>query len=85
MQHGMNVFPVGSRVRIMSYGPFRGLRGTIRSVHTIFSPDPQEPFCFYLVALEEAQWKEPVWFEYDEVELISAPFVALAASEYSLA
>ena len=76
-----NVFPVGSGVRIMSYGPFRGLRGT---VHIIFSPDPQEPLCFYFVALEGAQLKEPVWFEYDELELICAPLVALPASEYSL-
>ena len=76
-----NVFPAGSGVRIMSYGPFRGLRGTI---HTIFSPDPQEPLCFYLVALEGAQLKEPVWFEYDELELICSPLVALPASEYSL-
>ena len=79
-----NVFPAGSGVRIMSYGPFRGLRGTICSVHTIFSPEPQEPLCFYLVALEGAQLKEPVWFEYDELELICSPLVALPSSEYSL-
>ena len=79
-----NVFPAGSGVRIMSYGPFRGLRGTIRSVHTIFSPEPQEPLCFYFVAIEGAQLKEPVWFEYDELELICSPLVALPASEYSL-
>ena len=60
------------------------IRGTIRSVHTIFSPDPQEPLCFYFVALEGAQLKEPVWFEYDELELIGAPLVALPTSEYSL-
>ena len=75
----MNVFPVGSWVQVISYGPFRGLRGTIRSVNTISPPldFDEEPFCFYLVALEGAQLPEPVWFEYDEVELISAPLVAL--------
>ena len=81
MRHGVNVFPVGSRVRVVSYGPFQGLRGTIRSVHTI-SPDlEEEPLCLYLVALEGTQSKEPVWFEHSEVELISAPLVALPAHE----
>lgn len=77
---GVNVFPIGSWVRVISYGPFRGLRGTIRSVNTISSPDlDEEPFCFYLIALEGTHLPEPVWFEYDEVELISAPLVALEA------
>lgn len=76
----LNVFPIGSRVRVISYGPFRGLRGAIRSVNTISSPDLDEaPFCFYLIALDGAHLSEPVWFEYDEVELISAPLVALEA------
>lgn len=74
--HGVNVFPIDSLVYVTSYSPFRGLRGIVRSVHTI-SADLDEPFCFYLVALERAQIKEPIWFEYDEVELISAPAVAL--------
>jgi hypothetical protein len=76
MQHGVNVFPVGSSVRVVSYGPFRGLRGTIRTIDTI-SADLEEPFCFYLVALEGAQIQEPIWFQYDEVELVGAPLVAL--------
>jgi hypothetical protein len=29
------VFSVGSRVRVMRYGPFRGLKGTIRTVHCL--------------------------------------------------
>jgi len=33
--------------------------------------DLVEPFCFYQVELEGALTKEPVWFEYDEVEPIS--------------
>ena len=59
MQHGVNVYPIGSRVRIISYGPWRGLRGTICDINTI-STDPDEPFCFYRIALEGAQIQEPV-------------------------
>jgi hypothetical protein len=32
-------------------------------------PSLDEPFCFYLVDLEGAYIKEPVWFQYEEVEL----------------
>jgi hypothetical protein len=72
----IHVLPVESLVYVTSYSPFRGLRGTIRTVHTI-APDLDEPFCFYLIALEGARVREPVWFEYDEVELIAPPLVAL--------
>ncbi len=72
---GINVLPVGSLVYVTSYSPFRGLRGTIRTVHTI-APGPDEPFCFYLVTLQGARVREPVWFEYDEVESIVSPLVA---------
>jgi len=54
---------------VNNYSPYRGLKGTIRAVHTI-DDDHTEPFCFYLVALEGTQLKEPIWFEHDEVELI---------------
>jgi hypothetical protein len=37
---------------------------------------PDEPFCFYLVALEGAQIKEPVWFECEEVEPVAPLSVA---------
>ena len=60
------ILPVGSPVDVVSYGPFRGLKGTIRQVDTIEAL-PDEPFCFYLVALEGAQIPEPVWFECEEV------------------
>lgn len=73
---GNSLFPVGSPVRITSYTPFRGLRGTIRKVNTI-DIEQEEPFCFYLVALEGAMVAEPIWFEYDEVELIGSPSLAL--------
>lgn len=66
-------------MQVTSYGPFRGLRGTVRSVHT-FADDLDEPFCFYLIALDGAQTKEPIWFAYDEVELVASHFVMLQAS-----
>ena len=70
---------VGSRVRVASYGPFRGMRGTIRTVDTI-TADLEEPFCFYLVALDGAYIKEPIWFEYDEVEEVDPLVVAFHKS-----
>lgn len=75
--HGVEVFPTGSRVRVTNYSPFRGLRGTIRAVNMI-DVDLEEPFCFYLVALEGVQMKEPIWFEYNEVELVAPPHVSQA-------
>ena len=74
-QHGVNVLPPGSLVRITSYSPFRGLKGTIRTVDCIVD-DLEEPFCYYLIELEGTQSKEPIWFEYDEVEVITSPLVA---------
>ena len=64
------ILPVGSRVCVTSYSPFRGLRGTIRTVDTI-SAELEEPFCFYQIELEGAYIKEPIWFEFDEVELVT--------------
>ena len=52
------------------------MRGTIRRVDTI-SDELEEPFCFYLVDLEGAQIREPMWFEYDEVEVVPSPLAAL--------
>jgi hypothetical protein len=68
--------PIGSRVRVTSYGPFREQWGTIRDVHTI-APDLEEPFCYYLIALDSGQRKEPIWFDYSEVELITSSLIAL--------
>jgi hypothetical protein len=64
------VLPAGSRVRVISYGPFRGLKGTIRKVDTIPGLEAGETFCFYLVELEGTHTREPVWFACDEVELV---------------
>ena len=69
-------FSEGSRIRVNSYGPFRGLRGTIRTVDTI-SADFDEPFCFYQIVLEGAYIQEPIWFEYDEVELVAPASITL--------
>ncbi len=66
----INVLPVGSLVYVTSYGPFRGLRGTIQAVNTI-ADELEEPFCFYHIALEAASTKEPIWFAYDEVEVVA--------------
>jgi len=77
------VFVAGFRVRIISYSPFRGLRGTIRKVDTIPQPDGDEPFCFYHVELEGIHLKEPIWFQHDEVEMAS-PMIEVAAPEMVL-
>ena len=64
-------FPPGSRVRVVSYSPYRGLKGTIRTVDAISRPDIDEPFCFYHIELEGTQLKEPIWFQHHEVEITS--------------
>ncbi len=66
-----------------NYSPFRGFRGTIRAVHRI-AVDLDEPFCFYLVALEGTYTKEPLWFEYHEVELVASPLIDSRTDESSL-
>jgi hypothetical protein len=78
VQHHMqfNVLPVGSLVYVTSYGPFRGLRGTIQAINTI-DDELEEPFCFYYIALEGASIKEPIWFAYDEVEGVAPASFAL--------
>lgn len=68
------LFEVGSRIRVTSYCPFRGLTGTVRTVDVIpynGQPYGMGPHCFYLIALEGAFIKEPVWFENEEVESVS--------------
>ena len=61
---------VGDRVRVLCYGPFRGLEGTVRRVHMM--PVPDDTRCFYQVALEGSYIREPVWFEDDEVGIPTA-------------
>ena len=57
-------------MRIANDSLFHGRKGIIRKVNRIVD-DREEPFCFYLVALQGTQLKKPMWFEYDEVELIT--------------
>jgi len=74
-----NILPVGSLVDVNSYGPFRGLKGTVQMVNTI-ADEEEELFCFYLVALEGTHVQEPIWFEHNEVEaveVVASPLVAL--------
>ena len=56
------VFETGSRVRVTSYCPFRGLTGTVRTVDVI--PHGSQPYGIAFI-------KEPVWFENEEVESVS--------------
>lgn len=65
------VFPVAGRVRVTSYSPFRGLKGTIRTIDPIPQQEGDEPFYFYHIELEGAHSEEPLWFEQEEVELLS--------------
>jgi hypothetical protein len=65
--------PVGGRVRVSSYGPFRGLKEAIRKVDTIPGALADEAFCFYCVELEGTHIKEPIWFACDEVEGVDCP------------
>ncbi|MGZ3642818.1 MAG: hypothetical protein ACXVCM_03115 [Ktedonobacteraceae bacterium] len=73
-----NVYPPGSLIQVTSYSPFRGLKGTIQVVDTIVD-DLEEPFCFYQIVLEGVQLKEPMWFECDEVGLVTSPLTPLEA------
>jgi hypothetical protein len=73
------VFEVGSRICVVSYCPFRGLKGTVKQVHAITAPDDEEPFCFYYIELEASLIKEPVWFQNHEVEALSS-FASLVHS-----
>jgi hypothetical protein len=68
----INVLPTRSQVYVTSYGPFRGLRGTIQAVHTI-GDEGEELFCFYQVALERTSIEKPIWFEYDAIEVLASP------------
>ena len=77
-----SLFPTRSQVRVTSYGPYRGLRGTIQTVDTV-ADDQEDPFCFYLIALEGVTIENPIWFEYHEIEFIGFPLVALQPRQNS--
>lgn len=64
----LNKLTIGDRVCVVSYGPFRGLRGTVRKVHFIDSLEEDEiEFLFYQIDLEGSYIKEPVWLQGEEV------------------
>jgi hypothetical protein len=71
---------VGSRVYVTSYGPFWGLRGTIRSVYLI-TVAPEQPWSFYLVKLDGTQPGEPVWLSQDEVAAVTSLSVPLVSRD----
>ncbi len=63
-----DLFREGDLVCVISYSPFKGLRGTIRKVHQITDAgDNEAPFLCYQVALEHASVKEPGWFQAEEI------------------
>jgi hypothetical protein len=64
----VNMLTVGERIRVVSYGPFCGLRGTIRRVHCIDHEEEGEMmFLFYEIDLEGAYIREPIWIQSEEV------------------
>jgi hypothetical protein len=65
-----DIFPIGSRVHVANDSPFRGRKGTILAIHMIATPG-EPTCCFYLVALDAAPLREPLWFEFHEVELVA--------------
>lgn len=73
------VFSSGSRIQVINYSPFRGLKGTILQCDPIFD-DQSEPFCFYFIALDGTTRQELIWLDSTEVELIGAPLLSLAQS-----
>ncbi len=64
-----SIFTEGNCVRVTSYGPFRGLKGTIRRAHCL--PPCEDPWCFYQIVLEGAYLKQPIWFSSEELEPLS--------------
>ena len=67
----VNTFTLQGRIQVTNYSPFRGLKGTIQGIDQINDPLDGSP-CFYLVALEGADFSEPIWFEHDEITCIDA-------------
>ncbi len=70
-----NVLPRETLVYISSYGPLRGLRGTIQGVDA-FEDEFKETYCFYLVALQGEASAEPMWCESEEVGVVTSLAVA---------
>ena len=62
------VLPAGSRVRVISYGPFRALKGTIRKVDAILGLEAGEALCFYLFEPRTMLFTYPKGFVRGECE-----------------
>ncbi len=58
---------IGDKVRVVSYGPFRGLKGTIRRINCIDKSGDDALFLFYQVDLEGAYITEPIWIQNEEI------------------
>jgi hypothetical protein len=67
-----NVLPIGCGVCVTHASPLRGCKGTILAIHMIATPG-EPTCCFYLVTLDGAYLREPLWFEYHEVALVGTP------------
>lgn len=75
----VNMFTLQGRIQVTNYSPFRGLKGTIQGIDKINDPLDGSP-CFYLVALEGADFPEPIWFEHDEITSIDATIYSSSVS-----
>jgi hypothetical protein len=65
-----NILAAGSLVYVTCHGPYWGLRGIVRAVDVIALADAQESMCFYLVALQDSQVKEPLWLVHDDIAAV---------------
>ena len=64
-----DLFPIGSWVCVVNESPLKGRKGTILAIR--MTATPGEPTsCFYLVALDGANLREPLWFDSQEVALV---------------
>ena len=59
------VIPIGARVRIINYSPYRGLAGTVQKIETIRHEN--DHYEFYQIDLEGVQVNDPLWFEKEEL------------------
>ena len=63
------VYPIGSRVRVANDSLLTGRKGIIVAIR--MTATPGEPTsCYYLVDLDGALLRLPLWFEYYEIELV---------------
>ena len=74
MKH--SVVPVGSRVRVISYGPFRGLKGTIRRSFRS-ATIKKIPFVSIRSLWKGVFFPTSIWFACHELELIGFPATML--------